>query len=462
MDLLLAHAYFLAEDSQERAVQKPYPPLGLLYVSSHLKARGFEIGVFDGTFRTRQEFLAVLARDRPKVVGLYVNLMTKVGALRMAAEARRVGALVVAGGPEPAPSAERYLDHVDVVVVGEGERTLEELLPLVLAHPGRRDWAAVPGIVYRDESGAIVRTAPRRLIEDIDAQPLPDRDGVDVPRYLEAWRERHGRGSLSLITARGCPYTCRWCSRSVFGETHRRRKVTAVADELEMLLGRYRPDMLWFADDVFTIHRGWTLAFEKELSRRGLRVPFECISRAEHIDAEVAAALARMGCFRLWIGSESGSQRILDAMDRRVKVEQVQQATRLLQARGIEVGMFLMFGYPGESRDDLRQTIEHLKRARPDVFLTTVAYPITGTPFHGEVSDRVVPAGPWATTTDRDVTLRGREGRLYFQLARRWVEAEVARDRHWRAGRYLEAARAATSAGAGRVGTALLGHRRAP
>jgi anaerobic magnesium-protoporphyrin IX monomethyl ester cyclase len=458
LDLLLAHGYFLADDPQERSVQKPYPPLGLLYLKSHLTARGFSVSVFDSTFRSFDEFRALLQRERPPVVGLYVNLMTKTTVLRMAAECRRQGALVVMGGPEPAPSAERYLEHgADVVVVGEGEITLEELLPALVKAPGRRDWSKIAGLVYRDETGALVRTSPRALIRDLDAQPWPDRDAIDIGLYLDAWRNRHGRGSVSLITARGCPYTCRWCSRSVFGETHRRRSVASVADEVEGIVERYNPEMVWFADDVFTIHRGWTLAFATEMRRRGLRIPFECISRAERIDEDVAEALQSLGCFRLWIGSESGSQRILDAMDRRVKVEEVQRATRLLQANGIEVGMFLMLGYPGEQQADIVATVDHLKRARPDVFLTTVAYPITGTPFHAEVADRVITPGPWEATTDRDTLLAGREGRKYFQFARRFIDAEVARDRHWRAGRWWKAARAAASAGVGRVGMAALG-----
>lgn len=458
MDLLLAHGYFLAEDPQERSIQKPYPPLGLLYLSSHLAARGFSVSVFDATFRSFDEFRVVLQRERPPVVGLYVNLMTKVTALRMAAECRRQGALVVMGGPEPAPSAERYLEHgADVVVKGEGEVTLEELLPALSRAPGRRDWAHIPGLVYRDETGALTRTAPRALIKDLDAQPLPDRDAIDVSLYLDAWRARHGKGSVSLVTARGCPYTCRWCSRSVFGETHRRRSVASVAAEVELIAERYRPEMLWFADDVFTIHRGWTLAFAAEMRRRGLRIPFECISRAERIDKDVAEALSSLGCFRLWIGSESGSQRILDAMDRRVKVEEVQRTTRLLQDHGIEVGMFLMLGYPGEEQDDIVATADHLKRTRPDVFLTTVAYPITGTPFHAEVKDRVISRGPWAATSDREALLAGRERAAYFQFARRFLDAEVARDRHWRAGRWGKAARALASATVGRVGMFVTG-----
>ncbi len=440
---------------------RPYPPLGLLYVSSHLKAKGFSVAVFDSTFRTMAEFLATLERERPRVVGLYVTLMTKTFVLPMVEAARRAGAVVVLGGPEPPHYAEEYLGHgADVIVVGEGELTLEDLLPRLLAGARPGDLVDVPGLVVRGADGSLVRTPPRTLIADLDAQPLPDREAVEIERYLASWRGRHGVGSVSLTTARGCPYTCRWCSRSVFGESHRRRTPARVADEVELVVDRYRPDMLWYVDDVFTIHRGWVLGFADEMERRGRRIPFECISRAERIDAAVADALVRLGCRRLWIGSESGSPRVLEAMDRRMTVEQVRRATRLLQERGIEVGLFVMLGYDGEEPEDIAATVHHLKETRPDAFLTTVSYPIKGTPYYEEVAPRLRRDGRWARETDRDLVIRGRRTGLFYRFARQWMEAEVARDRHWRAGRVLRAARAATAAGAGRLGMALLAGRR--
>jgi radical SAM superfamily enzyme YgiQ (UPF0313 family) len=461
MDLLLTHGYFLRDDPQEQRIMKPYPPLGLLYLSSHLKAAGFGVEVLDSTFASFDAFVKRLREERPSVVGIYCNLMTKTTVLRMVEECRRHGSAVILGGPEPAYYAEAYLDHgADFVVVGEGELTLAELLPRLVTRPGSRDLADVAGLVYRDEHGKHVRTPPRGLIPKLDAQPWPDREAIDIGLYVDAWRGRHGMGSVSVLTARGCPYTCRWCSRSVFGETHRRRSPENVADEVEWIVARYRPDMLWYVDDVFTIHHGFVFKYAEEMARRGLRIPFECISRADRVNEEVADALARLGCFRVWIGSESGSQRILDAMDRRVTVEQIRQASRALKAQGIQVGMFIMLGYPGEDTGDIEATVEHLKKTAPDVFLTTVAYPIKGTPFHDEVGDRLANPGSWAAWSDRDLRILGRQSRLYYRFARDFVEWEVARDRHWKERRYFRAARAATRACAGRVGMALLGQQR--
>ena len=456
VDVLLANAYMLALDAEEQRIMRPHPPLGVLYLSSHLKARGFDVGVFDGTFRSMEAFADTLQRERPRVVGIAVNLMTKRNALAMMALARRHGARVVIGGPDPPHHAASYLDAgADVVVIGEGERTLEELVP-ALSSGG--DLSAIDGIAFKAPDGSVRRTPARSLIPNLDAQPFPDRSAIDLPAYLNAWRQRHGVGTVSLITARGCPYTCTWCSRSVFGETHRRRSVTNVADEVEAIVDRYHPERLWYADDVFAIHRSWTIDYARELDRRGLRLPFECISRAERIDDAVADALVSLGCFRVWIGSESGSQKILDAMKRKVMVDQVRDSAGRLRRRGIEVGMFIMLGYDGENMSDLQATVDHLKRTAPDVFLTTVSYPIKGTPYYDAVADRLSAARPWHQSTDRDLVVRGRPVKTYYDFARRWMTAEVARDHHWRRGRYARAAKAASSALVGRVGMAVTEH----
>jgi radical SAM superfamily enzyme YgiQ (UPF0313 family) len=461
MDLLLAHAYFLVTDAEEQRIMRPHPPLGLLYLSSHLKALGVDVGLFDGTFRRPSDFAECLARERPPVVGLAVNLMTKRNALAMIETARAAGARVVVGGPDPPHYAEEYLRAgADVVVIGEGERTLEELLP-ALRHPGTAHLAGITGIAYLDvpagtgAHGALARTPARPLIPDLDGQPFPDRTAIDIDTYLSAWRRHHGFAPVSLITARGCPYTCTWCSRSVFGATHRRRSPGNVADEVESIVARYGPDHLWYADDVFAIHRGWTLAYAAELQKRRLRLPFECISRGERIDDEVADALAELGCWRVWIGSESGSQRVLDAMQRRVRLDQVVDATARLRRRGIQVGMFIMLGYDGEDVSDLRATVQHLKTTAPDIFLTTVSYPIKGTPYYDAVAPRISAARPWHERTDRDLSIAGRPTRRYYDFARRWISGEVARGEHWQHGRYLRAARAASSALVGRVGMKL-------
>lgn len=429
MDLLLTHGYFLYEDPKELQIMKPYAPLGILYLSSHLRLKGFAVEIYDTTFGSRQELLGILQGGPPSVIGIGGNLMTRRSVLDITAAARAAGWTVVLGGPEPANYPAEYLDAgADVIVEGEAEVTMEELLPALRS----RDQSAlerVNGIWFRRSDGSITRTAARALIPDLDGQPWPDRERIDMSRYLKVWRERHGGGSVSVITARGCPYHCRWCSHSTFGKTHRRRSPRGVADEVEWILDRYQPEMLWMADDVFTIHPGWILEYATEMKRRGLRVPFECITRADRLDARMAAALAELGCFRVWIGSESGSQRVLDAMQRGVTVAQVREAVRLSREQGIQTGMFLMWGYEGEEPADIEATIEHVQACRPDVFLTTVSYPIKGTPYYSEVEPRLVRQQDFAHSTDRDLRIKKRHSRRYYQFADQLLKSSVALSR---------------------------------
>ncbi len=425
MDILLSHGYFIAEDEHEQKIMKPYPTLGLLYISSHLKAAGFSVDLWDSTFRTMAEFAAHVQQSRPPLVGLYCNLMTKFAVLKMIPLCKQAGATVILGGPEPASYIPEYLEAgADIIVIGEGETTLAELIPH-LARRGLSGLHTISGIAFRNEEGEPVHTPARALLPDLSAQPWPDRAAIPMHRYLSTWKEHHGLSSVSLITARGCPYTCTWCSHSVFGHTHRRRRPEEVADEVAWIREEYNPDQLWYADDVLTIAPRWFLTYAAELKARGIRIPFECISRADRLDEKAVDALAEMGCSRLWIGSESGSQRVLDAMKRKANVLDVQQKTKMLQARGIEVGMFIMLGYDGEELEDLEATVEHLRTASPDVFLTTVAYPIKGTRYYEAARDRVITHAPWAERTDRDLGVAGRHSRRFYDHATRWMVSEV-------------------------------------
>ncbi len=408
---------------------KPYPPLGILYICAHLRRKGFDVEVFDSTFSSREQLFDVIKKGPPAALGIYANLMTRTNVVEILRYAKNSGWQTIVGGPEPGAYIEEYLDAgADVVVVGEGEVTMEELLP-VLHGQSSRPLQEIAGIAFRSANGDIVRTHPREQIRDINSQPWPAREVIDMDRYVAVWREHHGTGSVSLITARGCPYHCNWCSHQVFGKTHRRRTPASVADELAWLVERYRPDMAWMADDVFTIHHGWLFQYAAELKTRNLKLPFECISRADRLNPEVVRTLAEIGCFRVWIGSESGSQRILDAMERGVTVDEVQSAVSLCRLNGIQTGMFLMWGYEGEELDDVEATIQHVKKTDPDIFFTTVAYPIQGTGYSSQVADRIERTKPWSVGSDRDVRIRGRHSRRFYGLADQLLRSEVELER---------------------------------
>ncbi len=428
MDVLLTHGFFLSEDAQERRVMRPYPPLGILYLSAYLKLHGIETRVFDSTFQAESDFERYLGTERPPVVGIYCNLMTKVNVIGMMRASKKSGAIVVLGGPEPSSYLEEYLANgADVIVIGEGEATLLELVRQ-LRESGLRDLDRIPGLAFRNEEGRVVTTAPRPLIRDLDALPFPDREAISIEAYQSAWKQRHGQTSVSLITARGCPYTCSWCSHGVYGFSHRRRSPESVVREIERLREHYRPDMLWIADDVFTINHGWLHRYREQLNRRNIRIPFECISRADRLNEEVLGLMKDIGCTRMWLGSESGSQKILDAMKRGVRVEEIRTMTAAAQRHGIDVGLFVMLGYEGETAEDIEATIAHLKQTKAKTFLTTIAYPIKGTAYHQNIEDRTYVQGDWEATTDRDRRVRGRYSDRFYWFAQRRMVNEVFYD----------------------------------
>jgi anaerobic magnesium-protoporphyrin IX monomethyl ester cyclase len=438
-DLLLTHGYFLYEDPKEMQILKPYVPLGLLYICSHLRSKGFDVDVFDTTFSSMKELKKHLQTEKPSVLGIYANLMTRKKVVEILQAAREAGWKTVVGGPEPGAYAREYLEAgAEVVVFGEGEVTMEELLH---AFQSGSDSALpnISGIAFLDQTGQLRQTGSRTQISDIDASPWPARDAIDIRQYMNTWRNAHGMGSLSFITARGCPYHCRWCSHQVFGKTHRRRKPAKVVDEVQWLLETYQPDMVWIADDVFTIHHGWLRTYAAEMRNRGLHIPFECITRADRLNAESADLLAELGCFRVWIGSESGSQKILNAMQRGVTVAQVQSAVQLCKSRSIQTGMFLMWGYEGEELEDVEATIAHVKTSDPDIFFTTVAYPIKGTPYYERNANALVQLKPWNSSSDRELVLRGRRSPEFYGFADRLLQNEVQLARLQRAGTDEEA-----------------------
>ncbi len=424
-DLLLTHGYFLFEDPKERQIMKPYAPLGILYLCSHLRSRGFDVDVFDTTFSSREELFKHLRTEKPSVLGIYANLMTRSNVVEILGVALEAGWTTIVGGPEPGAYSLEYLQSgARFVVSGEGELTMEELL--LALRSGEHDFSKIAGLSFLDADGNFCQNPPRSQIQNLDLQPWPARGAIDVHRYVETWRTHHGTGSVNFITARGCPFRCNWCSHQVYGQSHRRRDPIKVVDEVEWLLGEYRPDMIWVSDDVFTINHAWLRTYAAEMKQRGIRIPFECISRADRLSPEMMDILAELGCFRMWIGSESGSQRILDAMDRGVKIEQVHKAVEMCRERGIQSGMFLMWGYEGEDLDDVEATIKHVSISKPDIFFTTVSYPIKGTPYYNRIAPRLIQIGPWGKTSDRELKIQGRHSRTFYAHADKVLRDEVA------------------------------------
>lgn len=422
--VLLTHAYFLHEDAREQLIMKPYPPLGILYLAAWLDRHGADNVVFDSTFSTFRQLQTELLLQRPRIIALYANLMTKINAVRLMrwirAQPELEHSTIVLGGPDVSHNALNYLHAgAHLMVIGEGEQTLLEIARLPRQAP--EYWSQVTGTAFLDTDGQLVQTPARVKLRDLDELPVPARHKIDLRLYLDAWKKTHGHSAISISTQRGCPYTCKWCSTAVYGQSYRRRSPAAVAYEIEQLTAQYDFDLIWFVDDVFTVSHKWLAAFRDELRHRRLNVRFECITRADRMTPEVVAMLREAGCFRVWIGAESGAQRIIDAMDRRVQVEQVQEMIIASRQAGIETGTFIMLGYPGETEADILATARHLKTANPDWFTITLAYPIKGTALYNEVENAIQTPGPWESHTDREIDFPRTYSRRYYNYAIRWM-----------------------------------------
>lgn len=426
MSLILTHAYYLYEDAKEQSIMKPYAPLGLLYISAYLSKYNIENHVFDSTFYSLEKQLEFIAKNQPKITAIYTNLMTKINVIKLIKILKKNAKYgfpkIVLGGPDITYNCENYLKTgVDFLIIGEGEETTLELYKAII---NNTDYSTIAGLAYL-ENGLVKKTSPRIKMKDLSNLPLPNRSAIPINKYLNTWKTHHGKSSITVSTQRGCPYTCKWCSTAVYGQSYRRRPANMVAAELRTLKDTYKPDNIWFVDDVFTISHKWIKSFHTEVIKQNAIIPFECITRAERLNDEILQLLKEAGCFRIWIGAESGSQKIIDAMDRRVDVNVVKEAIKKTNAIGIETGTFIMIGYPSENQKDINKTITYLKDANPTYFTITVAYPIKGTSLYNEIEDKITVQPNWETSTDRDIDFKRTYSRKYYDYAVRKIVNEV-------------------------------------
>jgi anaerobic magnesium-protoporphyrin IX monomethyl ester cyclase len=428
MSLLLSHGYFLEEDPKEKLIMRPYPPLGILYISAYLKQHGFSVQLLDSTFSTKISWKQNVLVQCPKVIAFYVNLMTKLNVLELTrwvkSQPQLKATKIIFGGPDVTHNSKDYLlAGADFIMVGEGEQTMLEWVRQFESMTP--DWSQINGLRYLNGKGEEIINPPREKLKEIDDFPVPDRSGIDLRKYIDTWKKFHGQSTLSISTQRGCPYTCKWCSTAVYGQSYRRRKPTLVVEELKSLLKEYNPDSFWFVDDVFTISHKWLEEFNDALKAAEISIQFECITRADRLNEAVIKTLKEAGCFRVWIGAESGSQDIIDAMDRRVDVMRVREMIIMARQYGIQAGTFIMLGYPGETRRNIEETITHLKDSLPDQFTITIAYPIKGTGLFKQIEAVQLNIPEWESSTDRERDFKRVYPRGYYKYAVSKVVNEV-------------------------------------
>lgn len=426
MSILFTHAYYLSDDPKEQKIMKPYPPLGLLYVSGYLKSKNISNDVFDTTFSNQTTQLEFILEKKPKVICIYTNLMTKIEVIKLMKILKTETynfPKIVLGGPDVTYNVENYLKAgADFLVIGEGEETTFELYQAII---NNSEIHQINGIAFL-ENNQVIQTDARTKFKELNELPLPNREAISMQKYLETWKKNHGKSSMTISTQRGCPYTCKWCSTAVYGQSYRRRPTHLVVEEMKMLKEKYNPDAIWFVDDVFTVSHKWLTEFHSEIIKQNAIIPFECITRAERLNDEILQLLKEIGCFRIWIGAESGSQKIIDLMDRRVDINHVKKMIQDTNAIGIKTGTFVMVGYPEETIEDIDKTIRYLKEAKPTEYTITIAYPIKGTSLYKEIENKITNKLDWETSTDRDIDFERTYSRKFYKYAVSKVVNEVA------------------------------------
>ena len=449
LSILVGHSYFLRFDAKQFDRAKPYPPLATLQVADQLREHGHAVAVFDAMLAEGpQDFEASLSAARPQLVLLYednYNFLTKMclGKMRqacceMVAHAKRSGMRVIVAGSDASDAPLPYLQAgADVVLRGEGLAALATLVERLDSGQLKDavSWidevdgtvALADGALVHGKSGQVVTLHPANKAkhEEHPLQAPAAWDLVYMAGYRAMWREAHGYFSLNMAASKGCSFRCAWCAKPIWGNRYQQRAPEAVAAEMIHLKQQHAPDHIWFADDIFGFRTEWVERFADALEAAGGGVPFMIQTRADLITPAMAPALARAGCREVWLGAESGSQQVLDAMNKGTTVEEIRTARNRLGAEGIRVGFFIQLGYLGEGLDELMATRQLIETAKPDEIGVSVSYPLPGTAFHEQVSAQLGEKTHWDDSADLAMMFKGSFGTEFYRSFRDLLHAQV-------------------------------------
>jgi len=428
--VLFTHSYFYKLDAKQWRFKQPYPPLMTLQAAALVREAGFDVSLFDANLKNDpQEIAPVWQQAKPRYCILVddgFNYLTKMclsvmrdAAFSMIREAKQAGCTVIVNSSDSTDNATRYLQQgADYIIHGEVDETIIDLLhALEKGNPVE----GIHGISFT-KNGETITTPQRPVLRDLNNLPMPAWDLVDIESYRAIWKKHHGYFSLNVATTRGCPYKCNWCAKPIYGNRYNTRSPKHVVNEIEFLLTQFQLDHFWMCDDIFGLKPGWIQEFNKIVKERNLKFKYKIQSRVDLLlEENTVGALAESGAETVWVGAESGSQKILDAMDKGTTVQQIQQATKLLQLHGIKVGHFLQFGYLGETKADIDATLNLVLSLMPDEIGISVSYPLPGTKFYDKVKDMLKEKQNWSDSDDLAMMFQGTYTPGYYKILHRYV-----------------------------------------
>lgn len=430
MRVLFTHSYFLKFDDKQYRTAMPYPPLGTLYAMAYLRENGFEVKLFDTMFcDNAREINPVIEQFKPDILISYddgFNYLTKMcltnmreACFEIQSFAKSKGCKVITSSSDAADHYTAYLDHgADAIAIGEAEQTV---LELCLAFKAGTSIQHISGIAYKKE-GAVEKTAKRLVIKDLDTLPPPAWDLLDIQPYKTMWLERHGYFSLNFVTTRGCPYKCNWCAKPIYGNRYNSHSAKNIVNEIKKWQQVFGFSHVWFADDIFGLKPKWLREFDEQINAQGVKIRYKIQSRADLLlEEDSVKHLANSGCDMVWMGAESGSQKILDAMDKGTTVGQIYEATRLLKKHKIHVSHFLQLGYLDETLDDIKLTIQMVEDLLPDDLGISVSYPLPGTVFYEKVKDQLKTKSNWTDSDDLDLMFKNTYPKEFYKHLQRYI-----------------------------------------
>lgn len=429
--ILFSHSYFLRFDPKQWSIGQPYAPLGTLYAASLMRQNGYPVSLFDTMFaHNPEEVITPLEKNRPDFFVIYddgFNYLTKMcltnmreAAFKMIHLAKERGCTVIVSSSDATDRFEMYLNEgADFVLIGEAELTLLELINSF--QQNEPDFFDIQGLAFR-QNNSLVTTARRNVMKELDELPFPAWDIIDMEPYRQSWLKHAGYFSMNMGTTRGCPFKCNWCAKPIYGNRYNTRSPQNVADELKMLKEKYNFDHIWFCDDIFGLKPGWVKAFADLINKENIVFRFKMQGRVDLLLQENNIKdLARAGCANIWMGAESGSQKILDAMDKGTTVKQIFEATRLLKKNNIKPSFFIQFGYPGETKEDIEKTIVMINALLPYEIGISVSYPLPGTVFYEKVKSQLKEKTNWTDSDEMALMFHNTYHPAFYKQLHRYV-----------------------------------------
>ncbi|MBD09163.1 MAG: radical SAM protein [Flavobacteriaceae bacterium] len=433
LDVVFSHSYYYKFDPKQWKNKTPYPPLGTLYAASYLRENNYKVGVFDANLLDHPKVIKpYIETEKPKYFVIYddgFNYLTKMclttmreAAFEMIRIAKNLNCKIIVCSSDSTDHYEKYLNvGADFIIQGEGEITLKELVD---ALENDFDTSNIQGIVY-ETNDEIIKNPKRPVLKNLDDLPLPAWDLIDIEPYRDIWESGNNEFTLNIATTRGCPFKCNWCAKPIYGNRYNSHSPEYITKHIKYLSETYGVNRFWMCDDIFGLKPNWVQNFNKELKKEQLKISYYIQSRVDLLLKEdTIDALAESGLEEVWVGAESGSQSILDAMDKDTTIEQIYEATKLLKQKGIRVAFFIQFGYLGETKADIAKTIAMIKELLPDNIGVSVSYPLPGTKFYDKVKDDLKLKANWTDSDDLAMLFKGTYSSKFYKKLQRYVHKE--------------------------------------